>query len=144
MLPEFNDDGALPEGVHQATESEVLDRFAGGSARRKWLADRLQELLSTARATGQLSRVFLWGSFVTDKESPNDLDVLIVMTNEFDLAKCPLDVRPLFEHARAKVKYSADVFWAKASIGEPTLQLWLDTYQTGRDFARRGIVEVLV
>ena len=43
------------------------------------------------------------------------------------------------------LRYVADdVFWPKASIDPQVLDLWLDTYQTGRDFTRRGIVEVVI
>ena len=38
---------------------------------------------------GQLARVFLWGSFVTSKEAPNDLDVLLVMSTEFAVEALP-------------------------------------------------------
>ena len=34
MLPEFNQEGNLPVGIHQATEAEVLSRFASGLARK--------------------------------------------------------------------------------------------------------------
>jgi hypothetical protein len=37
-----------------------------------------------------------------------------------------------------------NVFWTNASIDAQALQLWLDTYQTGKDFKRKGIVEVIV
>ena len=40
--------------------------------------------------------------------------------------------------------FHADVFWTKASIAPEVLHLWLDTYQTGRDFIQRGIVAVVV
>ncbi len=75
MLPAFNSDGNLPEGIHRATAEEVFGRFATTSARRQWLGEQLRSLLTLAQATGQLSRVFLWGSFVTSKEVPNDVDV---------------------------------------------------------------------
>ena len=96
MLPEFNQDGNLSEGVHRATEAEVISRFATTSARRKWLSERLRDLLKTAKSTGKLERVFLWGSFVTSKESPNDLDVLLVMAADFDLEQTPGNCRDLF------------------------------------------------
>ena len=144
MLPEFNQDGNLPEGIHGATEAEVISRFATVSARRKWLGERLRGLLETAKSTGKLERVFLWGSFVTSKESPNDLDVLLVMTADFDLEQSPGGCRVLFDYAQARIHFYADVFWTKASIGQETLELWLDTYQRGKDFKRRGIVEVII
>jgi hypothetical protein len=144
MLPEFNEEGFLREGVYLASEAEIRHRFATTSARRKWLGVKLQELLSAAKSTGHLRRAFIWGSYLTSKESPNDLDVLIVMDDEFELATIEPGALPLFHHAEAKVRFNADVFWTKAGIGESTLQLWLDTYQTGRDQNRRGIVEVLL
>jgi len=45
MIPEFNSDGNLPEGIYQTAEGEFLNRFATGSARRKWLGERLKDIL---------------------------------------------------------------------------------------------------
>jgi hypothetical protein len=42
----------------------------------------------------------------------------------------------------ARLLFQADVFWARASIGNEMLNLWLETYQTTRDFRKRGIVEL--
>jgi hypothetical protein len=144
MLPEFNQDGNLPEGIYQVTETEVLRRFASSSARRKWLGEKFQELVSVAKATGYLQRVILWGSFISSKESPNDLDVLLVMDADFAPEQLLKDNQLLFDHTQAKLRFQADVFWTKASIGQSIVDLWLDTYQTTKDFKRRGIVEVLV
>jgi len=144
MIPEFNSDGNLPEGVHLATEEEVLLRFATTSGRRQWLGEKLRTLLALAKSTGQLSRMFIWGSFVTRKEVPNDLDILLVMVDDFTLDALPVDCRVIFDHVHARLRFQADVFWSKASIGAQTLQLWLNTYQTGKDFNRRGIVEVII
>jgi hypothetical protein len=144
MLPPFDENGNLPEGVHRALEAEVFSRFALGSARRKWLGSRLHELLGTAKATGKLWRLFLWGSFVTNVDSPNDLDMLLVMTEDFDLDRLGEEQRILFDYAQARIRFHADVFWTKVSIGQQTLDLWLDTYQIGKDLKRRGIVEVLL
>jgi hypothetical protein len=144
MLPVLNSDGNLPEGVHLATEDEVFAQFATPSARRQWLGEQLHSLLALAKSTGQLTRVFLWGSFVTGKEVPNDLDVLLVMSTEFATEALPTPAHIVFDHVQARLRFQADVFWTKASLDPQILHLWLDTYQTGKDFTRRGIVEVLV
>lgn len=144
MLPAFNSDGNLPEGIHLATEDEVFARFATPSARRRWLGEQLQRLLTLAKSTRQLARVFLWGSFVTSKEVPNDLDVLLVMSTEFTVEALTAPAHVLFDHVQARLRFQADVFWTKASLDPQVLHLWLDTYQTGKDFTRRGIVEVVV
>jgi len=144
MLPAFNQDGNFPEGIHRATEDEVFMRFATPSARRQWLGKQLHDLLVLAYSTGQLARVFLWGSFVTSKEMPNDLDVLLVMGTEFAIEALSAPSQVVFDHIQARLRFQADVFWTKSSIDPQILQLWLDTYQTGKDFTRRGIVEVIV
>jgi hypothetical protein len=46
MIPEFNDQGNIPEGVHKATLGEVEIKLASISARRKWLFERLKSLTS--------------------------------------------------------------------------------------------------
>jgi len=144
MLPALNSDGNLPEGVHLTTEDEVFARFATPSARRQWLGEQLRSLLALAKSTGQLIRVFLWGSFVTSKEVPNDLDVLLVMGTEFSVEAVPGPAHVVFDHVQARLHFQADVFWTKVSIEPQVLHLWLDTYQAGKDFTRRGIIEVVV
>lgn len=143
MLPALNADGNLPEGIHRATYDEVLAQFAATTARRQWLGEQLRTLLALAKSSDKLERVFLWGSFVTGKPSPNDLDVLLVVADDFSLDTAPVQCGVLFDHTQARIHFHADVFWTKASIDGDILRLWLDTYQTGKDFNRRGIVEVI-
>jgi hypothetical protein len=88
--------------------------------------------------------VFLWGSFVTGKEVPNDLDVLLVMDAGFTVEAIPTQAQVVFDHVQARLRFHADVLWTKASLDPQVLHLWLGTYQTGKDFTRRGIVEVIV
>jgi hypothetical protein len=108
------------------------------------LGEQLRSLLALAKSTGQLARVFLWGSFVTSKEVPNDLDGLLVMSTEFAIEALPVPTQVAFDHVQARLRFQADAFWSKASIDPQVLQLWLDTSQIGKDFTRRGIVEVVV
>ena len=84
------------------------------------------------------------GSFVTSKEVPNDLDVLLVMDTGFAVEAALTEAQVVFDHVQARLHFHADVFWTKASLDPQVLHLWLDTYQTGKDFTRRGIVEVIV
>jgi hypothetical protein len=105
MLPEFNHDGNLPEGIHLATEDEVFVRFGIPSARRQWLGEQLRSLVALAKSTGQLARVFLWGSFVTSKEVPNDLDVLLVMSPEFAVEAVSVQAQVLFDHVQSATPF---------------------------------------
>jgi hypothetical protein len=60
-LPALLPNGYLPPGVHEATLSEVVERFGTNTPRRQVLASRLQELVSLARAPGKPQRIFIWG-----------------------------------------------------------------------------------
>ena len=59
--------------------------------------------------------------------------------SEVEAAAAP--AQAVFDSARARLLFEADVFWARASIGQEALDLWLDTYRTSRSFRKRGIVE---
>lgn len=142
MLPDLNSDGELPTGVHIADWQEFESRFGGPSPRRIWLLGRLRALAELAAASGHLSRLFDWGSFVTGKPAPRDLNVLLIMSADFEVDRLPASGQAVFDSSRAKLLFESDVFWARASIGDEVLDLWLDTYQTSRSFRKRGIVEL--
>jgi predicted nucleotidyltransferase len=105
---------------------------------------RLRALLELAGAGGQLRRVFVWGSFVTGKPAPRDLDILLIMSEDFEVDRLAASAQAVFDSRRAKLLFESDVFWARASIGDQVLELWLDTYQTSRSFRKRGIVELVL
>jgi hypothetical protein len=142
MLPEFNSEGDLPNGVHATGWHEFQSRFGLATARRVWLFGRLQALVELAAKTGKLRRVFVWGSFVTTKPAPKDLDILLIMDEGFEIERIAPPSREVFDSTRAKLRFESDVFWARVSIGEEVLQIWLETYETSRNFRKRGIVEL--
>jgi hypothetical protein len=84
-LPEFNEIGDLPPGVHVATLTETVLRFGAGTERRKLIALRLERIQQVALQTRHLCRFIVFGSFVTDKPEPNDVDVFMIMDNNFDI-----------------------------------------------------------
>ncbi|MGC9971122.1 MAG: hypothetical protein ABSE56_11085 [Bryobacteraceae bacterium] len=98
--------------------------------------------MALAGASGKLRRVFIWGSFVTAKPAPKDLDILLIMEEDFEVDGIAAPAQAVFDSVRAKLLFESDVFWARASIGHELLSLWLDTYQTSRSFRKRGIVEL--
>jgi hypothetical protein len=142
-LPEFDSRGDLPEGVHPATMGEVLSRFAIGTAQRQRVAARLQRIFDLATSTRQLDRLIVFGSFVTDKPEPNDVDVVLVMRDEFRPKNCPDAARTLFDHVSAEEHLEASIFWIRPSmLIRETLDEFITHWQIKRDLARRGIVEV--
>jgi hypothetical protein len=97
-----------------------------------------------AATSGELRRVFIWGSFVTAKPAPRDLDILLIMSEGFEVDRLTAPAQAVFDSTRAKLLFESDVFWARASIGDEVLDVWLDTYQTSRNFRKRGIVELVL
>jgi hypothetical protein len=142
VLPDFTPEGDLPVGVHLAEWEEFVSRFGTSTARRMWLLGRLHAILSLAASSGKLRRVFVWGSFVTTKASPKDVDLLLILDEDFEMQDVPSAALAVFDSVRARLLYESDVFWARASIGNETLNLWLETYQISRSFRKRGIVEL--
>lgn len=115
--------------MHEANWDEFQRRFGGSSLRRVWLLGRLRKPFELAVTTGKLRRVFIWGSLVTAKAAPNDIDILLIMEENFDVDRVPTPAQPIFDSARAKLLFKSDVFWGRSSIGPELLDLWLDTYQ---------------
>ena len=142
-LPEFNEFGDLPEGLHAASLAEVIARFGSGTAQRKAVTERLRRIYHLAVATGCLDRLVVFGSYVSDVTEPNDVDVILLMRNDFRSEDCPSESSVLFDHARANDELGASIFWARPDmlLGEPVEQ-FLAFWQTKRDGRRRGVVEL--
>ncbi len=73
-LPQFNVLGDLPPNVHRATLDEAVRRFGGQTIRRDACTRRLMHVEELARRTGHLQRLVVFGSYVTAKPEPNDVD----------------------------------------------------------------------
>ena len=86
-LPPLTEEGELPAGVHLAPLSEVRARFGVGSARRKTLILRLERIHRVAQATGRLARFVVFGSFVTSKPEPQDVDLFLLMTDALNASE---------------------------------------------------------
>jgi len=141
-LPPLTDAGELPLGVHRASLREILDQFSVGSAQRKVLALRLDRVYRLAEATNHLARFVVFGSFVTSKLEPQDVDVFLVMEDTFDASQLAGDASPLFDHAAAQAHFGASVFWVRHRAAWPDEQAAVEFWQVKRGGGRRGIVEI--
>lgn len=143
MLPPFNERGDLPPGIHQTPWTEIETRFGRGFVRQS-LFRTLRHLHALAARAGHLESFLVFGSFVTDKAAPGDLDVVLVMAESFRLEEAPRETRVLFSHADADARFGASVFWVRRGIlPEREMGGFLDFWQTRRDGEKRGIVEVI-
>lgn len=143
MLPPFNDKSDLPPRIHLSSMEEIANRLGAGSDARRRLLAKLQYLLELAERTGKLSRLLIFGSFVSNTESPRDIDIVLFMQSDFKLEDAPRECQTLFSHADAEARFGASIFWLRdGMLSEEMAEEFLDTWQTKRDGTKRGIVEV--
>lgn len=88
MIPPFDDEGLLPYGIHDCSLQEAAARFAGfqTSDRRPQLWARLSEFMGETKDGWLVEEVLVDGSFVTAKADPNDIDLVLVVAETYDIA----------------------------------------------------------
>ena len=142
-LPPLGKDGDLPLGIYRATLRETLRRFGKGTRQRFAVARRLERIYRVSVGTGQLARFVAFGSFVSAKREPADVDVFLLMEDTFDMGQLTGEARVLFDHAAAQAHFGASVFWLRrlAALGgeEEAIAGW----QIKRDGMCRGIIEIV-
>jgi hypothetical protein len=77
VIPDFDERGYLPPGIHLGTLAEVVERFGRGSEVREAQAASLGWLMPLCKSAG-IARCVLNGSFVTDVLEPNDVDCVLL------------------------------------------------------------------
>jgi hypothetical protein len=143
-IPDFESNGDLPVGLHQATFDEVLTRFGTGTFQREAVTRILTHIHAVALATGQLERFIIYGSYVTAKENPRDVDVFLVMKEDFTTTILNDEAKLIFRHAEAEDKLGASIFWVTRGRSFATINFLIEGWQTTRDDTFRGIVEVAI
>ncbi len=143
MLPPFDSQGDLPVGLYPATLTEVVARFGHGTPQRELVTASLLRVYELAQQTGKLLRFIIFGSYVTAKPTPNDVDIVLVMTDDFTGQDYDPSRFPVFEHLRAQQELGVSLFVIRPGfvIGE-TVETFITHWQRKRDQSRRGIVEV--
>lgn len=144
-LPAFNNRGDLPEGVYTASLDEVVARFGRGTPQRQMVTTRFRRIYALAHATGKMERFVIFGSYVTAKLEPNDIDIILVVRDDFREQDYDPEVFPMFDHRRAQQELGASIFVIRPAFlfGE-TVDDFIAPWQITRHMSRRGIVEVLV
>jgi len=142
-LPPLGKDGDLPPGIYGTTLREILRRFGKGSWQRFAVAQRLQRIYRVSVGTGKLARFVVFGSFVSDKREPADVDVLLLMEDTFDMGRLTGEARILFDHAAAQAHFGASVFWLRRFAALGGEEQFIDGWQIKRDGTFRGIIEIV-
>jgi hypothetical protein len=104
---------------------------------------RLERVYAVARATGHLRRFVVFGSFVTTKEEPNDVDFFLIMEDSFDPALLARETRSLFDHTAAQAQYGASIFWFRRLACLGGEQEAVEYWQVKRGGCWRCIIEII-
>lgn len=141
--PAFDGNGDLPIGIHQATLTETLQHFGSGTPQRELVGQRLERIFLLASSTEQVARFIVFGSFVTAKPSPGDVDIFLLMEDSFDVTQVHGEAALIFDTQKTQDVLGASIFWIckQGAIGSE--QEAVEDWQIKRDDSRRGIVEVI-
>ena len=138
MIPELDSGGLLPPGIHWADWDEFEERFGHNPWRQALMLGLRSALASLTRAGCRTA--YVDGSFVTDKELPNDFDAC---WEEEGVDPDLLDpVLLTFDPGRTtqKAKFLGELFPASFISGEDGLS-FLEFFQTDRNTGeRKGII----
>jgi hypothetical protein len=141
-LPPLNANGDLPPGVHTCSRTELLDRFGTSTSTRVLMGMRLLRVLDLALQSGYVARAIVFGSFLSGKPEPGDVDLFLVMEDAFDLTALAGEGRLVFEHATAQAHFGASVFWARRASCYPSETEMVSGWGLKRDGSVRGLVEI--
>lgn len=143
MLPNFDENGFLPEGVWECFVAEFASRFAvfRRSDRRLKLFSQLEIFLEEILKTDWIQEVIIDGSFVTNKDEPNDIDLILALKPDFETAQIPFWLSQRLNVKRLRRIYKFDVFIE--IYGTVGYKNKLDFFQDVRDSAlRKGVVRL--
>lgn len=141
MIPPFDTNtGRLPEGVHEASWDEIVQRF-GWNQRRRQLLGGLAEAIELLAEAG-CRRVWLNGSFVTAKDEPGDFDACWD-TESVDLDSIDPVILDLSSgRAEQKRRFGGELFPNIVELGSGLV--FAEFFQGDRDAGRKGIVVIKI
>jgi hypothetical protein len=140
VIPSFDEFGNLPPGIHSATWDEIVERYATNE-RREQLMDGLRTAIASLHAAG-CTRVYLDGSFVTDKEAPGDFDACweAACVDPDLLDPVLLEFRD--RRAAQNAKFGGELFPAHL-VAEPGGSTFVEFFQLDRlTQQRKGIIAI--
>ena len=148
-IPNLEANGELPVGIHIATVEEVEDRFGKTNDRRKLLMNGLKNALEQFEKV-EVKKVFVDGSFTTDKDEPNDIDGCWATTGVKEENLHLLDENfwkfgtvVEFQKCKEEIlkKYGLDFFIAEHIEGR-TNKPFPEFFQTDRNGDAKGIIQI--
>jgi hypothetical protein len=143
MIPEFEEKGNLPPGIHWAEWEEFKEIFATNLTRQR-MVDGLELAMTQLKAAG-CRTIYIDGSFVTSKQKPGDFDACWE-DNGVDINYLEFIAPVLFNfalrRAEQKIKYKGEIFSSNYPANDSGTA-YIDFFQFDtRTNTRKGIIAI--
>jgi predicted nucleotidyltransferase len=125
-----------------ASLDDIRIRFGTSTPRRQFLFRQLEIIIDQLLVTRNVRQIYLFGSFVSGKASPNDVDLLVVMNAGFSTTQIGGKVLELFQHDVCRIRYHADLFWVTEAVGNARIEDLLEVFSRDREGRTQSVVEV--
>lgn len=140
MLPQFDCNGNLPPDIFTVTIEEVLERYYCPPYKTR--ATLTEELKKFFEFVSQIAVcIYIDGSYITKKLAPSDVDILVILPSDFELASH--DGWRLNQF-RKNHRLRLDLHFKKISDGQEEIERFLNIWMTDRDGNRKGIIRVVI
>ena len=128
----YTNDGWLEPGLHHITANQFIDLFCGTDTRKKY-EKAVVNIFDYAKAKGA-TRIIIGGSFITNKETPRDLDCLIVFRTDRQI--------PSYVDCAQMEEVSYDILYASEQTPN-TIDTYIRLMQTTiHGITNKGVTEV--
>ena len=137
MLPDFDEHGNLPPGIYRVSINEIIERFG-----RPLYTVRRERAAHLKEFHDFISKVaiglYVDGSFITSKLAPSDVDLLVLLPDNFTF-NSGTGLR-LKSFQKAKSKNRLDIFPMKQNEDHQRIENWIDNWRHDRNGNWRGII----
>lgn len=140
MIPDFDENGNLPPGVHFCSWDEFSERF-GYTRDRRRMIQGIEAVMSELKTAG--CRVFyVNGSFVTSEPSPRDFDACWDRDDvDMDyLRQNAPSILSFYDSKAQKSKYKGEIYPSDQPVDESITSIEL--FQRDRLQRKKGIIAI--
>ena len=140
MIPQFDRQGFLPQGLHDTSIQEIRS-VLGFTPQRDRLIEGLDRFAHIWNASRFVDYAVIDGSFVTSKPEPGDIDMLIIPidgaieSNSFG----DLLLSHSYDHAFTKTEFGCEAFMV---FGREEVEYGLDFFSRDRQGNARGLLRL--
>lgn len=140
MIPNFDNNGNLPPGIHYCFWDEFKERF-GYTDKRMRMISNMEAIMLELQAAG-CRNFYINGSFVTRKPIPNDFDCCWDRDDvdmEYLREKAPLILK-YYNSTAQKARYEGEIYPSDQLVDESLESIEL--FQRDRKQRKKGIIAI--